>query len=42
MSGMGWHADKRIKLTVVYLLPCPAPTVPEAMRECKYWTNERV
>jgi hypothetical protein len=34
--------DKRIAHTVAFLLWCPLLLVPEAMRACKYLTNESV
>ena len=42
MSGRGQSADKRIERTATYLLRCPASTVPEAMRACKYSANKSV
>ena len=32
--------DKRIALTVAYLLRCPRSTVPEAMRACRFSYKE--
>ena len=40
MSGMGGRADKRIAATVAYILKCPASTVPQAMRACKFSDKE--
>ena len=40
MSGMGGRADKRIADTVAYILKCPASTVPQAMRACKFSDKE--
>ena len=42
MSGRGQSADKHIERTTTYLLQCPASTVPEVMRVCKYSTNKSV
>ncbi len=40
MSGRGGHADKRIATTVAFILKCPASTVPQAMRACKFSDKE--
>ena len=36
MSGVRGHDGKRITHTAAYLLKCPASSVPQAMRACKY------
>ncbi len=40
MLGRGGHADKRIATTVAFILKCPASTVPQAMRACKFSDEE--
>ena len=40
MLGRGGHADKRIATTVAFILKCPASTVPQAMRACKFSDKE--
>ena len=40
MSEMGGRADKRIAATVADILKCPASTVPQAMRACKFSDKE--
>ena len=40
MLGRGGRADKRITATVAYILKCPASTVPQAMRACKFTDKE--
>ncbi len=37
---MGGHAEKCITATVAYILKCPASTVPQAMRACKFSDKE--
>ena len=36
MSGVRGRDGKRITHTAAYLLKCPASSVPQAMRACKY------
>jgi hypothetical protein len=40
MSGVRGRNGKRITRTVAYLLKCPASSVPQAMRACKYSNKE--
>ena len=40
MSGVQGRDDKHIARTVTYLLKCPASSVPQAMRACKYSDKE--
>jgi hypothetical protein len=36
MSGMGGRVDQCIVATITYILMCPASTVSQAMRACKF------
>ena len=40
MLGRGGHADKCIATTVAFILKCPASTVPQAVRACKFSDKE--
>jgi hypothetical protein len=40
MSGVRGRDGKRIARTLAYLLKCPASSVPQAMRACKYSDKE--